>query len=292
MVWFCVLVRLIANPLSYVYQKLLTQQAAAPPFVVGVTYGLLALVSVPVLISSPPPASLSFWLNMAACAVLAVAANEFLVLAIRISDLSLLGPVSAYKSVVSLLPGIVLLHELPGPWALAGIALIVAGSFLLVDRRPGEDGRRRSWGQLIRNRGVQFRLVALGLSAVEAIFLKKALLSSTPLTTLAVWSTLGFLLALPSMIVRRGCVGGGQFSLIRTNGLSYSCLALFTGLMQLATLVVLTGFHVAAALALFQTSTLLTVLVGAKLFHEPHFVQRFFGSLVMVAGATLVVLTR
>lgn len=290
MVWLCVLVRLVANPLSYVYQKLLTQQAAAPPFVVGVTYGLLALVSLPVLFTSPPPVSASFWLNMAGCAVLAVAANELLVQAIRLSDLSLLGPVSAYKSVVSLLPGLVLLHELPGPWALAGIALIVAGSYLLVDRRPRTTGSA-GWS-LLGNRGVQFRLGALALSAIEAIFLKKALLSSTPLTTLAVWSTLGFLLSLPSLLMRRGAANGGQFQILRTNGLSYSCLALATGLMQLATLVVLTGFHVAAALALFQTSTLLTVVMGAKIFHEPDFWPRFCGSIVMVAGAALVVLTR
>lgn len=291
MVWLCVLVRLVANPLSYVYQKLLTQRDAAPPFVVGVTYGLLAVVSVPVLISSPPPLTVAFWLNMAACAVLAVAANELLVQAIRLSDLSLLGPVSAYKSVVSLLPGLVLLHELPGPWALAGIGLIVAGSYLLVDRRKPTDAPRERWA-LLRNRGVQFRFAALALSAIEAIFLKKALLSSTPLTTLAVWSTLGFLLSLPSFLVRRGSLRGGQLKILRANGLSYSGLAIATGLMQLATLVVLTGFQVAAALALFQTSTLLTVVMGAKLFHEPNFWPRFLGSMVMVAGATLVVLTR
>jgi drug/metabolite transporter (DMT)-like permease len=251
----------------------------------------LALASVPVLISSPPPVTAAFWLDMAACAVLAVAANELLVQAIRISDLSLLGPVNAYKSVVSLLPAVVFLHELPGPWALVGIALIVAGSYLVVDRSAPRAGEPKRQG-LLRNRGVQFRLAALALSAIEAIFLKKALLSSSPLTTLAVWSTLGFLLSLPSIMVRRGGVVGGQFEILRANGVSYSCLAIATGLMQLATLVVLTGFQVAAALALFQTSTLLTVLLGAKLFHEPAFWPRLLGSVVMVAGATLVVLMR
>jgi hypothetical protein len=54
---------------------------------------------------------------------------------------------------------------------------------------------------------------------------------------------------------------------------------------------ILTGFQVAVALALFQTSTLLTAVLGWRVFRERHFAKRFLGSLVMVVGAALIVLT-
>src|SRR5205823_1778944 len=113
------------------------------------------------------------------CAALAVAGNTLLVQALRLSDLSVLGPVNAWKAVVSLVPGAVLLREVPGPAGLAGIGLIVAGSYALVDRDGGRrDGTaggrgRGAVARFVTDRGVQFRLAALVLSAVEAVFLKR-----------------------------------------------------------------------------------------------------------------------
>jgi len=49
---------------------------------------------------------------------------------------------------------------------------------------------------------------------------------------------------------------------------------------------------VAAALALFQTSILLTVFLGWKVFREQNFRRRFLGAIVMVIGAVLIVLRR
>jgi drug/metabolite transporter (DMT)-like permease len=62
--------------------------------------------------------------------------------------------------------------------------------------------------------------------------------------------------------------------------------------MQLCTLLTLRAFQVGYALALFQTSTLLTDVLGYKVFREPHFARRMAGSAVMVGGAVLIVCGR
>jgi len=49
---------------------------------------------------------------------------------------------------------------------------------------------------------------------------------------------------------------------------------------------------VSPALALFQMSTLLTVLLGRAVFREPNFVNRLLGASVMTAGAVLIVVYR
>lgn len=287
--WVWVVVRIIANPLSNVFQKLLVRDDASPLFVVGATYGLLACPCAGVFVFQTVPADPDFWLNMAIAGILAIAGNVLIVQALAKSDLSFLGPINAYKSIVSLLPGVFLLHEIPAPLALAGIVLIVAGSYLIVDTPRGSN--KNVFVRLFSDRGVQLRLAALVLSATEAVFLKRALGGSTPLATFAVWALVGFVLfviAAPVAVGRSRRVH--EIGVLQTQWLKFLSLAATTGLMQLSTLVVLQGFQVAAALALFQTSALLSVVLGWKVFQEAHFVKRCLGGLVMVAGAILIIL--
>ena len=98
----------------------------------------------------------------------------------QISDLSLLGPVNSYKAVVSLLPGVWLLREVPSISVLSGVALIVAGSYFIAGRDPTKP-HQTSLVRFFTDRGVRFRIGALILSAVEAVYLKRALITSSPL---------------------------------------------------------------------------------------------------------------
>jgi len=289
MLWMNVAVRVFVNPLSNVFQKRLTGKGVSPLVIVAITHGLLTVACLPLLLIDPPPGSSDFWLNITVSTALAVAGNVLLVQAMQMSDLSILGPVNSYKAVVSLIPGMVLLHEVPSASALLGVALIVAGGYVIADR----DGTKPGQNALIRfftDRGVQFRLAALVLTAVEAVFLKRALIASSPVATFAVWSVLCLVVVAPLALVF-GNVNEG----VRTAWASKrNCLMLgaTTGLMQFSTLIVFSGFQVAAALALFQTSTLVSVVLGWHVFREKNVAQRLLGSIIMVIGAILIVATR
>src|SRR3954468_10025329 len=104
-----------------------------------------------------------------------------IVRALELSDLSVLGPINAYKSVVSLIPAAVLLREVPGVAALCGIGLIVAGSYGLVERVPKGDAGN-VFSRFFRDVGIRYRFGGLVLSAIEAVFLKLALKASSPQT--------------------------------------------------------------------------------------------------------------
>lgn len=291
MLWMCVAIRVLVNPLSNVFQKILTGRGVSPTVVVGATHALLALVSLPLLAIEPPPGTSLFWSSMAVSAVLAVAGNILLVKAMQMTDLSILGPVNSYKAVVSLVPGIVLLNEVPSWEALAGVGLIVAGSYFIADRN--EVGSKRGvFGRLFGSRGVQYRIAALVLSAIEAVYLKRALLASSALPTFAVWSVAGFILLLPFLVRLVAAKTDTGWRPLRQVVPSYLLLGITTGLMQFSTIVIFGGFQVAAALALFQTSALVSVLLGWRVFRELDVVRRFVGSAIMVAGAVLIVTTR
>ena len=109
-----VVARIVSNPVSNVFQKQLAQGGANPIVIIAVTHALLTLVALPIVAGTRwLDLGAAFWTNMAICTVLAVAGNALLVAALGRSDLSVLGPINAYKAVLSLGLGLFLLGEVP-----------------------------------------------------------------------------------------------------------------------------------------------------------------------------------
>lgn len=250
-------------------------------------------MALPWLVGLPAaPISPGFWGNMSFCALLAVTGNLCLVQALRTTDLSIVGPINAYKSVVGLVLGIFLLGEIPTTAGFFGVGLIVVGSFIVADRIAGEGGlvrHRNAFLQFFSHRGVQWRFAALVLSAVEAVFLKRALLASSPLFTFLLWCLLGALIAAVAVVGLLKSRVRSEWQTFRRRRGTYGWLAFTTGLMQLSTLLSFGKLQVGYSLALFQTSTLLSVFFGYQFFQEKNFARRLWGSLVMVLGASCIV---
>jgi drug/metabolite transporter (DMT)-like permease len=287
MLYLALALRILSNPFSNVFQKSLAHRRADPVFIIAATHALLTIVAAPIFFARLPRDG-AFWQNILIVAVLTVAGNVLIVLAVKTSDLSLLGPINAYQSVVSLVPAMVLLHEFPKPQGLAGIGLIVAGSYFIVDRKLDQP-HRNVFLRFFEDRGVQYRLAALVISAVEAVFLKRALLASTPTATFAGWAVLGFGASLIPTFTLTSVPQ--QLRAFKTHLPTYLALATTTGVMQFCTIFTFGAFRVGNSLALFQTSTLLTVFLGYKVFREPNILERLLGSCVMIAGAVLIMMS-
>lgn len=281
--------RVLANPVSNVFQKQLALAHAAPLFVVAATHALLSIPALVVLAVQPAlGARPGFAASIGIAAALAVAGNTVLVHALEAGDLSVLGPINAFKAVLSMLLGALFIGEIPTSAGLAGTLLIVSGSYFIVDRPPGSR-RRAAFARFFGDPAVRLRILALVLSATEAVFLKRAILLSSPLIVFLFWSILGFALsALALAIVARpetrdGLAGFGR--LWRT----FVWLAATAGIMQLATLLAFGVMQVGYSLALFQLSALVSVFLGRRYFHEHHTRRRLLGAAIMVAGAALIV---
>jgi drug/metabolite transporter (DMT)-like permease len=278
----------VANPLSNVFQKQLAQRSAAPLLIIAATHGLLTVLALPLLAGMPLGAlGVAFWGNMLTAVVLAVAGYVFLWYALRSTDLSVLAPINAYKAVLGLLLGVVLIGEVPTLFGLIGVALIVAGSYFVIDRASGQ-AHGSAFRQFTREPGVQLRFAALACSATESVFLKRALLLSSPITAFLIWTVFCFALAaITAVILRNGVVA--EVTRFRSEWRTLLWLTVTTGLMQLTTLVTLGKLQVGYSLALFQLSTLISVYLGHRYFQERNIRRRLLGSLVMVTGAILIV---
>ena len=131
--------------------------------------------------------------------------------------------------------------------------------------RPGHN----AFVQFFRMRGIQLRFAALALSATEAIFLKKAILLSSPLTTFVLWSTLGAAVAAVAITPPAGTAAAAAADSHATGREPHLCPAgdHRTGLMQLATVLTFGTLQVGYSLALFQLSALISVFLGYRYFH-------------------------
>lgn len=284
-----VFTRIISNPLSNVFQKKLTGKSASPVFIILITHLLLSLVMLPVLFQLIPlHLEASFFVNIFLCVLLAIAGNTLIVAALQLSDLSVLGPINAYKSIVSLLLGIFLLGEIPTLLGVAGILLILVGSYFFVAQGSMQK-EGNAFLQFFKNTGIRLRLAALVLSATEAVFLKKALLLSSPLITFVFWCILGAGVSAVCGLFLLKANSQNNTVTFKQQTFTYLLLALTTGLMQFSTLYTFGVLQVGYSLALFQTSALLSVFFGYKFFREQNILQRMLGASIMVVGAILIV---
>lgn len=284
------LVRILANPLANVCQKKLTAQAADPLFVTAVTYTGLFLGCLFVYNwETARHLSLAFWTNALLMGLLATLGNTLLVKALQTGDLSVLGPINAYKSVVSLVVGLILLGEVPGIAGLLGVGLIVIGSYFVLQPARGVGS---GLGRAIRQPEIRWRIAALICSAIEAVYIKKALLLADATTVFVVWCALGGVFSWFWYGSRYRSTVAAQFNVLVERRASYLALIVLVGLMQLATTVVFAGMPVGYALALFQTSAVVSVLFGHQFFGEGQLLPKLIGATIMVAGAALIILAR
>ncbi|MDR1269622.1 MAG: DMT family transporter, partial [Planctomycetaceae bacterium] len=200
MIFFAVFLRIIINPLSNVFQKRICSDTVCsdgqcPFFANFLTYFILSVTVIPLVWSiSWTNFPSAFWSYSVLAGLFGALGNGFLVKAVRSGELSVLGSINAYKPVIGIIFGIVLLFEIPGLFGIFGVALIVGGSYLVID--SGQSFGRFSWKLLTRS-DLRYRIAAMFLAAIEAVFIKKIVLYSDPDTAFAVW-----------------CWGGAVFSLI------------------------------------------------------------------------------
>ena len=287
-----ILLRVISNPLANVIQKRLTLDGHDPLLINLATYLILAVGSVVALLGQPWPApGWEFYLFSLLTGLTGALGNGYLVRALRGGDLSVLGPINAWKSVIGLLTAFLLTGERPGRGGLPGIALIISGSYVLLG--AGGLGRRH---QILRQPAIRDRIMALLLTGIQAVFDKQVILHSNLRLAFASWAIGGAVFAWLLLRIQsgasplriapmvRGILGDGR------SALRYLALAGSIALMVVSTNFTFSRMAVGEALALFQLSILLAVIFGVRIFNEGQLVRKLGRALIMVAGSALILL--
>lgn len=220
---------------------------------------------------------MSVYNNALISGVLCSVGTICLIKALESGELSILGPINSYKCIIGLVSAFVLLGEIPDVAGFLGMILIIYGSWFVFDATKEGFSFR-----LFKRRDIQLRFFALILSGTEAGILKKVIVQSSPEISFYLWCVLT---AIFSFII---LVFSGKKFEKPVNLKNYFIVALSIAIMQLSTNIVFKYMHVGFALALFQLSTLVTLFLGFKMFHEKDMKKKVIGSLIMIFGSVLI----
>jgi len=259
-----VLLRIFSNPLGNVFQKQLTTKGIHPLVVNFLTYFLLSLVCLFIAAFIHwPVLPRQFWIYSILGGIVGALGNGFLVKALQYGDLSILGPINSYKSVVGIMVGIILLGEIPNLWGILGIALIIYGSYFVLDTTT-----ERFSLALLKKRDIQYRLWAMILTAIEAVFVKKVILASSTTIAFMSWCCFGAVFSFVLLFIYRREINK-EVKIISNRYIGkFAALIVCIGTMQLTTNYTFEHLAVGYSLSLFQLSTIVSVLLGYRFFKE------------------------
>jgi drug/metabolite transporter (DMT)-like permease len=209
--------------------------------------------------------------------------------AIKVSEISLVGPV------ITLTPGFVIAiewlitDELPSQAGLIGIGLLVAGSYLL--NLEKEAGRwYRPLLQLMTDPGSRFTLLAALCFAVAATFGRVGVRLSDPLSFAVMVAmvnpiVLFGLFSLQDRFFYREVINQN----LRREAKPLLLLGVLFALMRIADQIALSLTLASYAMSVKRTAGMFSVLLGRYFYHEHHIRQKLAGSGVMLLGLFLLV---
>ncbi len=258
----------------------------AATLVVGVV--TLAPFGIPALIAAPPAAGAVFVPLVLGSAVLQLAYFLLLQRGYRLADVGVVYPLARGTGpLLSVVGGVVLLGERPGPIVLAGAALVVAGVVVIglagARARDGvAEGAPRRWRGI--RYGAAVGVVIAGYTLWDAAAVTRADLEPVGYY----WASMVVQLAvlLPLAARERG-------ALAQTAREHPVALVLVGVLSPLAYIAVLAAYQLAPVSIVAparEVSVVLIALAGWLLLREPHPLPRIAGSVVVLAGIALLAL--
>ncbi len=281
-----VLLRIFSNPLGNVFQKQLTANNNHPLLVNFLSYFILSLFCISIVAGLKfQRLPNQFWFFSILAGITGGLGNGFLVKALQRGDLSVLGPINSYKSVVGIIGAVFLLKEIPNIWGVAGVVLIIYGSYFVLDTTA----ERFTWA-LLKKTEIQYRIWAMILTAIEAVFIKKIILASSVTLAFVSWCWSGALFSFILMFIYRLNFTDELKKIQKTHLLKYVALILCIGTMQLSTNYVFDHIPIGYALSLFQLSVIVSVVFGHRFFKERDIGRKLFGSAIMVIGSVIIIL--
>ena len=178
-----------------------------------------------------------------------------------------------------------MLHEVPNIFGITGIALIIFGSYFIFDTLEEKFSLK-----VFTRKDIQYRIYALILSAIEAVFIKKVIILSSIKTSFIASCISGaifsyFVLKLFKIKFRK------EIKKISKKSLAfYISTAFCFGIMTYTTAYVFKHMNVGYALSLFQLSIILNLFLGYKLFRETDIKKKLTGAIIILVGSTMIIL--
>lgn len=272
---------------------------------VGFTCGGLLLFAFSA-IRGFPVIGQDFYTAVAITAVLNIISLSLIFKALSSTDLSLSIPMLSFTPVILIGTSYLLLNEIPSLSGVAGICIIVIGSYVL-NISAGDKHFLDPVKSMLRNRGSWYMLIVAFLFAVSINFDKIALINSDPffgmaLTVLAIGVAFVLMAAyslnsLRNISLQKPAENGDQAPKSGSPAFPYRkylplviLIGAFVAIEAGSINVAYTLQIVPYVIAIKRLSIIFVVLYGTLVFSEHEIGKRLMGAALMVAGAIIIVL--
>jgi len=226
-----------------------------------------------------------FWMALLIGGGANILTNLLYMRAIKVSDLSITIPLITFTPLFMLITSPLILGEFPNIYGLAGIILIVAGSYIL-NFRESSKGYLAPFKALVREKGPRLMLLVAFIWSITANLDKIGIQNSSVFfwpVAVNTFIAIGFI---PVVLMR----SKGKTRQITTNLKTLVPIGLFHGLMIVFQMVAVSMTLVAYVISIKRTSAVISVVLGSLVFHEAGLRERLTGSIIMIAGVLLITL--
>jgi drug/metabolite transporter (DMT)-like permease len=277
----------VVGPFTNVYQKKLTQKDANSLFIVTITYLFLTIAISPLLMSTQlQDLNSAFWISILLSAVTDALGNVFLVQSLKLTELSIYGPINSFKPVVAMILAFFLIKEVPSINGVIGTLIIIVGSLMLTYDKS--NNKRGKIGRALISKGILYRFIGILLSSLGAVYSKQAITFSSPVISLFFWALFGIpVLSVIMFVLYRKNISE-NFSILKLNKKYYFIVMILFSLMQFLTLLSFKSSFVGYSLAVFQLSSIISVALGYKFFNEKNIPLKLISSVVMIIGTVFI----
>lgn len=247
-------------------------------------FALPFLLPLLLIIDIPTPGR-QFWIALLVSGTLNVITTILYMRAIKLSDLSLSVPMVTFTPLFLLLTSPLLVGEFPGIFGLAGIILIVTGSYTL-NIKERSRGYLAPFKALVREKGPQLMLMVAFLWSITSNFDKLGVQDSSPIFWAIAANIYITIFMLPVLIIK----SDQKLSQLTSYIAPLLPVGLFTALTFIFQMTAINMTLVAYVISIKRTSVIMSVFWGYFIFKEKGLRERLFGSLLMIIGVVLITL--
>jgi drug/metabolite transporter (DMT)-like permease len=278
----------ITSSISQTIQKSLTKKVHHLIIALSsLLFSLPFLFLIVLYIYGIPQVDRWFWFAIAGSAFLNIFATVFSFTALKISNISILAPISAFNPVFTTIIAFLILGEVPSTQGLLGILLVGLGGYFL-NISQIKKGLLEPIKTLLLDKGVRLMLISYLIWAVTPVLEKTAINHTFPQTPPFVAFVAGVLLLIgvtPIVLLRVKRPGSEILQHWKQFAFIGAISALGTAAIFIAFSLTLLGY----VTAISKTSMFFTIVLAHIFLKEKAVKERFLGALIMFAGVLLIV---
>lgn len=288
--WFLyALLGAVGKSYSGFFRKKIAKSVSGSMYI-WVGYSLILLLLTPFMVpqmSDGIDSMAKFPLVVFGAAFSYMVATQLNLEALKREDLSYTAPLNAFVPVFTLVIAVLFLGETPPSFGLLGIAIVVIGAYI-ISIKPERIHWYDPLQRLFTSAGAQLSLGVAFCYAINTV-LMKALSNNgyNAFVILYVTTLVGWILLLYVPLGRRGELKGiGRSDKLAVLGGSFSSFAgSFFHILALA------NTYASYAASVRRLDSVISVLLGGHYFKEKNIRIKLIGSIIMTAGAVIMVLS-